>query len=79
MRAIYEIAGEIEADWRKTKSIPTAKPYLEAMFSLTSIKDKYILDSGESVVAYFLSNASGWRGDTARRVKSELKEILKNA
>lgn len=76
-RPLCVIAEEIHEDWKKIS--PYAKPYLEAMFSLNSIKDNYILDSGESIVAYFLANAGSWRGETARRVKSELKEILKNA
>jgi hypothetical protein len=43
---------------------------------LTSIDDDYYLDSGRSVVLYFLSNAASWRGDDARRIKKELKEML---
>ena len=46
------------------------------MHSLNSINDNYVLDSGASVVAYFLANARGWRGDVARRVKAELKAML---
>jgi hypothetical protein len=49
------------------------------MFSLNKITDNYIMDSGSSVVAYFLSNASSWRGDDARRIKAELKAMLKGA
>jgi len=74
-RPICTIASEIKKDWRKIYF--GAKPYLEAMFSLTNISDNYGLDSGKSVVAYFLSNASTWRGDVARRIKAELKQLLK--
>jgi len=28
---------------------------------------------------YFLSNAAAWRGDTAKRVKLELKTMVKGA
>jgi hypothetical protein len=56
---------------------PYAKPYLDAMSTLVSVKDNYYADSGSSVVAYFLANAGGWRGDTARRIKAELKLMLK--
>ena len=70
-RPLYEIAREIRSDW--TKVSPYAKPYLDAMSELSSIDDNYYLDSGRSVVLYFLSNASGWRGETARRIKAELK------
>jgi len=36
------------------------------------------MDSGDSIVRYFLSNASTWRGETARRVKKELNAMLKH-
>lgn len=75
-RKIYDIAREIRKDWG-AKVNYAAKPYLEAMSSLENISDKYIEDSGASVVAYFLANASGWRGDVAKRVKKELNAMLK--
>lgn len=74
-RPLYEIAREIRKAW--TKVSPYAEPYLEAMQSLNSINDNYYFDSGKSVVLYFLSNASTWRGEDARRIKAELKEMLK--
>ena len=74
-RPFYEIAGEIRKAW--TKVSPCAEPYLEAMQSLNTINDNYYFDSGKSVVLYFLSNASTWRGEDARRIKAELKEMLK--
>lgn len=75
MRPIYEIAREIRADWKKVS--PYAAPYLSAMFSLRTIEDNYLYDSAYSVVSYFLANAGSWRGETARRIKAELKEMLK--
>lgn len=75
MRDLSVIATEIREDW-KTLS-PHAKPYLDAMAQLHSINDVYYFDSADSVVRYFLSNASGWRGEVARRVKAELKGALK--
>lgn len=74
MRPICEIAREIRKTW--TKVSPYAEPYLEAMASLNSINDDYYFDSGKSVVLYFLSNANGWRGEDARRIKAELKAML---
>ena len=74
-RPLYEIAREIRKTW--TKVSPYAEPYLEAMESLDSIDDNYYLDSGKSVVLYFLSNANTRRGEDARRIKAELKEMLK--
>ena len=74
-RPISVIAREIRKDWAKVNY--AAKPYLDAMGSLSSIQEDYYMDTGRSIVAYFLSNATSWRGDTARRVKAELKAMLK--
>ena len=74
-RPIYKIALEIQADWEK---IPvSASVYLEPMLRLWSVDDRYGYDSGRAVVMYFLSNAGTWRGENARRLKTELKEIVK--
>lgn len=75
-RALSTIAQEITTDWHQRINYG-AKPYLRAMHWLTSIDDTYGLDSGHSVVAYFLSNAQTWRGEVARRVKKELNGMLK--
>ena len=75
-RSIKTIAGEIEKDWAE-KVYFAARPYLAAMHSLDSVHDSFYADSGHSVVSYFLANAGTWRGDTARRVKAELKNIIK--
>jgi hypothetical protein len=77
MRNLSVIAGEIKADWKKPYF--GAVPYIEAMEELSSIHDNYYLDTAYSVVAYFLGNANTWRGETARRIKAELKEMLKGA
>lgn len=74
-RPLYEIATEISDDWKSVNY--AAKPYLEAMYSLTSINNNYGCDSGKSIVLYFLSNANTWKGDNARRIKKELKEMCK--
>lgn len=75
MRPIYEIALEISRDWKKPYF--GAVPYLDAMRSLNSVTDNFHQDSAKSVVLYFLSNASTWRGETAKRVKAELKAMVK--
>jgi hypothetical protein len=72
-RPLYEIASEIRKTWPKVNF--AAKPYLDAMESLDKITDNYILDSGKSVVLYFLANAGTWRGEDAKRIKLELKEM----
>jgi len=74
-RTLREIAIEISENWKNPYF--GAVPYLEAMKTLYSINDDYYTDSAETVVLYFLSNAGTWRGDVARRIKAELKEMIK--
>ena len=75
-RPLCEIAAEIRKDWGK-KVYFGAKPYLDAMATLNSINDNYGWDSGKTIVLYFLGNASTWRGETAKRIKAELKAMAK--
>ena len=80
-RKIHEIAYEISKDeaWKKAKikgSVFGAVPYLDAMKYLTDKDSKYGCDDAESVCLYFLSNASYYRGDVARKVKAEIKQIF---
>lgn len=72
-RALSDIAYEIRRVWPKVYF--GAIPYLQAMFSLGSISDRYGADDARSIVLYFLSNATTWRGPHARRIKAELKRI----
>ena len=72
-RPLYEIAADIERAWPKVNF--GARPYLDAMHSLNSIDDNYGLDSARSIVLYFLSNASTFRGEDAKRLKAELKAL----
>jgi hypothetical protein len=74
-RSIRVIAQEIRKDWVKPNY--AAAPYLDAMGSLNKINEKYGCDDADDIVNRFLSNASLWRGETARRVKAELKELMK--
>mgnify|MGYP003148963707 CR=1 FL=1 len=73
-RPLSLIASEIRRDWTKVNY--AAKPYLDAMHSLESIEEPYMYDTGKSIVLYFLSNASTWRGAKAREIKAELKAML---
>jgi hypothetical protein len=75
MKPISAYAQEIRRDWKKPYF--GAVPYIEAMETLNSINDNYYFDSGKSVVLYFLANATTWRGETARRVKAELKALAR--
>lgn len=75
MRNINEIAYEIGADWKKVN--PAAIPYLEIMYGCRSIDQYYGADSVKSIVSYFLCNAGSWKGETAKRIKAELKRMVK--
>ena len=72
-RPLYQIAKEIRQDWKNVYF--GAVPYLQAMSTLDSINDNYMMDSAKSVVLYFLSNAGTWKGETAKRIKTELKQM----
>jgi hypothetical protein len=74
-KSIAEIAAIVRQDWQKVNF--GAKPYLDAMQSLHNVKSCLGYDSGKTVVLYFLSNASSWRGETAKAVKLELKNRTK--
>lgn len=73
-RALFVIAADIERNW--TRVSPYARPYLDAMKELSSIRSHYYQDTAESVVRYFLANAQGWRGDKAKAIKAELRAML---
>lgn len=81
VRPLYEIAAEIRKEWRDKNGKPAmnfgAVPYFKAMECLDKITDMYGMDSAKSIVLYFLSNASSWRGDNAKRIKTELKAMVK--
>jgi hypothetical protein len=74
-RPLYEIARDIRKDWKNVNY--AAKPYLDAMSSLDSVNDTYIMDSAKSIVLYFLCNANSWRGEVAKAIKAELKAMVK--
>jgi len=74
-KQVWEIAEEVWADWKNVS--PYAKSYLEAMGSLSSVNDNYYADSGKSVVSYFLANAGSWKGEVAKSIKAQLKEMVK--
>ena len=79
-RPIYVIANEIRRDWKATAKNGIyfgAKPYLDVMLSLSDKSSSYGCDSASSIVNYFLANTSTYRGETAKKLKAELKEIIK--
>lgn len=73
-RKINEIAKEILEKWPNI--FAQAYVYLEGMFYVESLSDEYGADDGRYLVNGFLSNASHWRGDDARRIKKELNDLL---
>jgi hypothetical protein len=72
-RPIHTIASEILQDWKRPYF--GAVPYLAAMQSLDTIDDAYGYDDAETVILYFMSNATTWRGAKAREIKAELKAL----
>jgi hypothetical protein len=75
-RSLSEIAAEITADW--TALHGAAQPHIDAMSELRSANDRYAFETGSDVIQGFLINAQTWKGPVARRVKLELKVILKD-
>lgn len=75
-RPLWAIAQDIYQDWGVNVS-RSARPYLEAMSELETVNDMYYADSARSVVLYALANMGSYRGETARKLKAELKQLLK--
>ena len=75
MRSIAVISAEIRSDWKDVT--PEAKPYLEAMACIDRLTDIYGFGSGRMIVTYFLSHARKWKSDRAKRIKTELRDMLK--
>jgi hypothetical protein len=72
-RPLSTIAADIRKAWPKVNY--AAVPYLDAMSELNSIDDMYYADSARSIVLYFLANANSFRGEAAKALKAELKQI----
>lgn len=73
-RPIYEIASDIRAEWKNVYF--GAAPFLRAMLELDRVDDAYYADSADSIIRYFLANASTFRGQRAREIKAELKAMV---
>ena len=74
-RPIYEIARDIRREWLHVS--PHARPYLDAMLTLSKVTDRYICESARDIISRFLCNASSFRGEGARTLKQELKNLIK--
>lgn len=74
-RSLSTIARDIKRNWPKVYF--GAVPYLDAMGSLDTLQDRFYSDDAKTIVLYFLSNATTWRGPEAKRIKAELNAMLK--
>lgn len=77
MRTFSEVAREIRAKW--SKPYFGAVPYLDALEQVhTSDKNApYMVEQVKDIVPYLLCNMTTFRGADARRLKTELKEMIK--
>ena len=73
-RKLSEIAKDILQHWKNPYF--GAKPYIQAMLLINSAEPNapYLSESAEAIVAYFLANATTFRGEDAKRIKAELKK-----
>lgn len=73
-RKLSEIAKDILQHWKNPYF--GAKPYIQAMLLINSAEPNapYLSESAEDIVAYFLANATTFRGEDAKRIKAELKK-----
>jgi hypothetical protein len=74
-RPIFVIADEITREWPMMSYY--ARPYHEAMLKLSTVNDYYGNESAKDIIMYFLFNSSYWRGTAAKRIKKELKDLIK--
>jgi hypothetical protein len=74
-RPVYKIAEEILNDWQAPYF--GARPYLAAMLTINNELENYGQDTAKSIILYFLSNASTYRGSKAKELKKELKTLIK--
>jgi hypothetical protein len=72
---LSELAAIVRKDWKKVYF--GAVPYLEAMAQLETMQDMFGADDAQTIVLYFLSNSSAWRGEVAKAVKAELSKRAK--
>jgi hypothetical protein len=75
MRPINQIAQDIKREWKTVNY--AAKPYLSAMYELTDKNSSAGYDNAQSIIRYFLANASSFRGPIAKELKNELKQHIK--
>lgn len=76
-RTFAVIAKEIKQLW--CKPYFGAIPYLDALSQIHSMdKDTpYLFETAGDIVLYLLANMGTFRGEDAKRIKAELKEMVK--
>lgn len=76
-RTFAAVAREIKATW--TNPYFGAVPYLEALekCETTDKNATYVCERIKDLVPYLLGNMTTFRGADARRLKAELKEMIK--
>jgi hypothetical protein len=75
VRPLYEVAREIRKDWVNMPNYAMA--HFEAFENANSINEMFFMDSVKSEVLYFLGSTQTWKGETAKRIKLELKAMVK--
>ena len=89
--SIAALANLIAEDWPKATEVGTptafgnmgqhpANPYLTVMQGMHAVDPKgitYGMEDAKTIILYFLSNATHWRGETAKAIKAELKRRIK--
>jgi len=75
MRTLREIALDIASDWKVIKNAG-ARDALACMKEMGKVTERFGADpNGYSIIGTFLSSSVGWRGEVARRIKRELREM----
>lgn len=75
-RPVYKIAQDILNNWSRPNY--AARPYLAAMLTINNENEQFGHDTAKSIILYFLSNASSYRGPKAKELKNELKTLINN-
>ncbi|MFA5880272.1 MAG: hypothetical protein WC860_08930 [Candidatus Margulisiibacteriota bacterium] len=73
--SVTDIAFKIMSEWDGWET-SYAAGYLDAMTRIHSPKSKYIAETGDTIIRYFLCNASQFQGLKARAIKKHLKNLL---
>ena len=73
-RNLSDIAKDIRSNWKNVYY--GAEHYLLAMEQIHSPEPDapYVFEDAQTVVMYFLASAQYWRGETAKKIKKELKK-----